>query len=70
MDFKELSKNFKPDELEPLAESVGLLVGYFTLRRKLKKLGFSKREQFVLLSVFSSLSAIRVQVMGIRKALR
>jgi hypothetical protein len=59
-----------PNVLESLGEAVGILAGHFILKRKLKKLGFSTREQYVLLTALSALGVIRLQLVGIRKELR
>ena len=50
-------------------EAIGISVGLLFVHRKLKKLGFSKGEVYVLTSVISALTYIRTDLKAIRRQL-
>ena len=60
----------QPHLAEDLTESVGVLLGYLLLHRRLRKFGYSPGQRFVLASVLIGLAEMRSTLRGIRKELR
>ena len=59
-----------PRAVKDLVTNVSFLVGSIALRRKLKKLGFSKREQYVIFITLPTLWGIRASLKDIQDELR
>ena len=55
---------------QDLASSLSFLAGTLFLRRKLKKLGLSKQEQFLAFSLISALWGVRSTLIDVRRELR